>query len=426
MATYAHHSMSEASDRIRYAVPGSRSATDGILRALCDAIRVVHDVAPKMWAITLLDDVVRLNFGPVEVFLVYPGEAWFPVSAGGNGASSSVIRESAPHKSSYGDAERLRGPHRAIARAFGSHEPGFRVVVENIRARYKKDDYLNVAARHAHARGLLAYLEGRFRVELPRPTWDEQGNAPRESVPLFGEAVFTAMHAERVSGGTIEMPKLRWSRARLSLHQARAANTRMPILIGDAANSVTTLIAWALVVDIDVTDEATRVEYECAKPLIGRSATELVKLSDGSRLDENYRRAYVPCLTPEFLHDAHDEPFRAETRDIVSVEGRRRLVEHFRIERRREVVEAAKAEWRLADPLLRCEVCGFSAEVAYGTPYIEAHHRRPLAELAGVPTETSVKDLACVCANCHRALHRDPLATIDTLAARVRGKSANE
>lgn len=57
---------------------------------------------------------------------------------------------------------------------------------------------------------------------------------------------------------------------------------------------------------------------------------------------------------------------------------------------------------------LRCEVCGFDFHKVYGTigkAFAECHHTLPLSQIkAGAKTKLS--DLAIVCANCHRMLHR--------------------
>lgn len=55
-----------------------------------------------------------------------------------------------------------------------------------------------------------------------------------------------------------------------------------------------------------------------------------------------------------------------------------------------------------------CQVCGLRFEDDYGTlgeGFAEAHHRIPLHRLNGT-IKTRMKDLATVCANCHRMLHR--------------------
>jgi len=70
------------------------------------------------------------------------------------------------------------------------------------------------------------------------------------------------------------------------------------------------------------------------------------------------------------------------------------------------------------DSLLRCEVCGFSFVESYGERgrgFIEAHHKKPLASLK-LGDETTVNDLALLCANCHRIIHRgDKTLSVDAL-----------
>lgn len=56
---------------------------------------------------------------------------------------------------------------------------------------------------------------------------------------------------------------------------------------------------------------------------------------------------------------------------------------------------------------LECEVCTFDFERTYGergTNYAEVHHVTPL-HVSG-PTQTRLQDLAVLCANCHRMIHR--------------------
>jgi 5-methylcytosine-specific restriction enzyme A len=55
-----------------------------------------------------------------------------------------------------------------------------------------------------------------------------------------------------------------------------------------------------------------------------------------------------------------------------------------------------------------CEICGFSFPKTYGElgkGYIECHHTLPLSEYKSI-TKTAIKDIALVCSNCHRMLHR--------------------
>jgi putative restriction endonuclease len=76
---------------------------------------------------------------------------------------------------------------------------------------------------------------------------------------------------------------------------------------------------------------------------------------------------------------------------------------------------------------LFCEVCGFDYAARYGElgdGFIEAHHRVPWSEL-NENTLTRIVDLAMVCANCHRMLHRrTPWLAVDELREIVQGRVA--
>ena len=67
---------------------------------------------------------------------------------------------------------------------------------------------------------------------------------------------------------------------------------------------------------------------------------------------------------------------------------------------------------------LACEVCDFDFHAIYGAlgyGFAECHHRTPLSELPE-STHTRLEDLAIVCANCHRMLHKArPWKTIEEL-----------
>jgi len=56
-----------------------------------------------------------------------------------------------------------------------------------------------------------------------------------------------------------------------------------------------------------------------------------------------------------------------------------------------------------------CQACGFDFEKTYGEigkDYIEVHHIKPLSEGEGPVKVNAETDLICVCANCHRMIHR--------------------
>src|SRR5690606_6309022 len=104
-------------------------------------------------------------------------------------------------------------------------------------------------------------------------------------------------------------------------------------------------------------------------------------------------------------------------------EGRRKLHLHFRRERDSRLVTQAKSQFTKLHGRLYCEVCGFDFKQTYGElgdQFIEAHHRQPLSELPDEGGEAQIHDLAMVCANCHRMLHRrKPWMTIEQLRALI-------
>ncbi len=103
----------------------------------------------------------------------------------------------------------------------------------------------------------------------------------------------------------------------------------------------------------------------------------------------------------------NDEAFLPDVDDFA-IEGGRRLVQHFRLERSKSLVDAKKKSTLTLTGSLACEVCGFDFKTHYGDlgeGFCEVHHWRPLATFDR-PSITRLEDLAIVCSNCHRILHR--------------------
>jgi 5-methylcytosine-specific restriction enzyme A len=77
-------------------------------------------------------------------------------------------------------------------------------------------------------------------------------------------------------------------------------------------------------------------------------------------------------------------------------------------ERNRALVEKKKQQVLATEGQLACEGCGFDFATMYGEHgkgFIECHHTIPVSTLkAG--GRTRVVDLALVCSNCHRMIHR--------------------
>ena len=88
--------------------------------------------------------------------------------------------------------------------------------------------------------------------------------------------------------------------------------------------------------------------------------------------------------------------------DLSVYEGKLRLVSHLVKERNRKIIEEKKRQ-AIRINKLYCEVCGFSFISRFDKEFIECHHKTPIST-TGV-RETTLEDLALVCANCHRMLH---------------------
>ncbi len=59
----------------------------------------------------------------------------------------------------------------------------------------------------------------------------------------------------------------------------------------------------------------------------------------------------------------------------------------------------------------RCQICNFSFSETYGplgADFIEVHHLYPVSKYTGEVSVSPETDMAVVCSNCHRMIHRNP------------------
>jgi 5-methylcytosine-specific restriction protein A len=95
--------------------------------------------------------------------------------------------------------------------------------------------------------------------------------------------------------------------------------------------------------------------------------------------------------------------------DIADAPEGRILTRIHRVrERNCALVEKKKQQVLNAEGRLACEGCGFDFAFTYGEHgkgFIECHHTIPVATLRP-GSRTKMVDLALVCANCHRMIHR--------------------
>lgn len=145
-------------------------------------------------------------------------------------------------------------------------------------------------------------------------------------------------------------------------------------------------------------DEAVWNEFAYDKGLLANTASAIRDIYQDARVA-------IP------LTDSVDEP------EEEFKEGKILTRMHKTRERNPRLVQRKKAAVQAKTGALRCEVCNFDfAEVygALGEGFAECHHLLPLSALNQIKT-TRLDELAIVCANCHRMLHRPPRHSMEKL-----------
>ncbi len=130
----------------------------------------------------------------------------------------------------------------------------------------------------------------------------------------------------------------------------------------------------------------------------------------GHRLDELAKDAAAIKLSLDLPYELPDD-------DEGFAEGKVLEHVHKRRERNRTLVARKLGTVQQTTGALACEACGFDFLQAYGLlgqGFAECHHIRPLSEVG--QTKTRLSELAVVCANCHRMIHRSrPMLSIEGL-----------
>ena len=130
------------------------------------------------------------------------------------------------------------------------------------------------------------------------------------------------------------------------------------------------------------------------------------------RLQWDFTGNWIEAAGAEDLESVADGEL-TETRlafESTGREGAILLARHRRRERNTGLIRTFKAEYvGTHSGRAPCEGCGMDFQSVYPglvAPYIEAHHRTPLAEAdEELGTLTTYDDLAFLCANCHRSIH---------------------
>lgn len=139
-------------------------------------------------------------------------------------------------------------------------------------------------------------------------------------------------------------------------------------------------------------------------------------LQRGGKLEEIIWNEFSP--NPHELHKVANEIIEGvhKPSQIASVkdeeeddfpEGKVLYRRHRYFERNRTLIKSVKDK-ALLKGNLHCLVCNFDFFKSYGKlgeGYIECHHTVPISDY-GASKKTRIQDIALVCSNCHRMLHR--------------------
>jgi len=109
----------------------------------------------------------------------------------------------------------------------------------------------------------------------------------------------------------------------------------------------------------------------------------------------------------ECINTQPHQPSANDRQNEREYEGQKRLQKHYVRERNRTLAKRKKEMFKLKHGYLFCELCGLKPTQAYGKigeSCIEVHHKTPLSSLSDT-RETTLDDLQCLCANCHRIEH---------------------
>ncbi|GAA3068647.1 hypothetical protein GCM10010464_36060 [Pseudonocardia yunnanensis] len=159
-------------------------------------------------------------------------------------------------------------------------------------------------------------------------------------------------------------------------------------------------------------------EYNGGQTKGGKTTADVVDafISHPERMHELANAFRAAITDPEPLPSLPDVDEDATFEEGRTFE-RRHLARERNADSRRRRIQQARHDLGC----VRCEACGFDFEAAYGhrgRDFIECHHRDPLSVTG--PRKTALRDLALLCSNCHRMIHRyRPWLTVEELGALV-------
>lgn len=247
---------------------------------------------------------------------------------------------------------------------------------------------------------------------------------------------FIAYHSAKTMGYKLEPSvELRFLSRKLGLLKKAVGNTVWVVQgIPDGKRTAFTLCGAYVADHVDVEDPSSNLhaisgqrikEFTPSVPLNGFDWFPAL-LKSQSNFSLGFNRlsdeAVIQALT-SLQAKGGQSSLESDLPDIdlsaAGIEGAAHLVPHLRRERNRILVAAKKAATLNALGRLCCEACGFDFSATYGVlgeGFCEVHHLIPLSA-SSVPVTTTLSDLAVLCSNCHRIIHRSaPMLSVAELS----------
>lgn len=249
---------------------------------------------------------------------------------------------------------------------------------------------------------------------------------------------FVAYHSVKTMGYTYEpCGELNFLSRKLGLLKRSIGNT-IWVIQGVPTGKATdfTLVGCYLANAIEIVDEQELLYsingtgFDCKQPV---PLNQLPWFADLKKSQSNFSLGFNTLKNPEIISalqalievvgfDVSGEASIELDADIKGVEGKLTLISHLRRERDGELARVKKQQTLAQLKSLKCEVCGFDFQEKYGelgSGFCEVHHRYPLGEQLSEIT-TTLADLAIICANCHRMIHRQlPSLSVESLRSLI-------
>lgn len=407
------HSPSDAEAVLRKLLPdpSQRARVTAYLREIWAH---VHSRWPEKCGLTLFDKELRLNLGMIEVFVLRKGEVSVVLDKGRTGSGVHGNYGSVPDGlfRTYAvsgfllDLPKLRARHFALMEkagrtrkhptALNAHSPGVVEYLETLNTARHFLYYWKLATVEANAGASFEHIAGNQlrRVRPGNVVWVVTISGGRLHLFLrfrVGEVVGQAEAQRRLKTGNLWESEVHLLSPNLDPQEAH----------------------W-----VDIHDLAPDLRFQ----------GEVDRLPTGFNSQNLQALRYLAAASWPLLQEAwsgaggqntdrqqgetttavrEEEPSDGEAEAFP--EGRAVYVRHVKRERSAALVRRKKAWFLQNHGHLFCEACGFDYEAAYGSllgaGFMECHHLLPLACLPP-GSSTRLEDLALVCSNCHRMLHR--------------------